>query len=226
MEGLIEVDIINPRGRKITLRCHPSDTISDLYKKYLENGGDKYIKHPKFIYVGEVILDRTLTVYDLGIEDGDRITVNGIEKGGEIGMAAKFTDPEKDGPVEINTVKDGPDYLIACDGINLFGNCHNIGCVANNKEVAHQFGFGTYDVIADRGTKRNPICPKCKVSFIPITAGFMNCYYEFIGQKIENNKIQNVNYKNETHGRGHIHYLKIENNVLPWKSLRITAKKL
>ena len=94
-----------------------------------------------------------------------------------------------------------PDYLIACDGLNLFGNCLNKGCVVYNKEVAHQLGFGTYDVIVDRGTEKKPVCPKCKVTFIPITARIKNCRYEFIGQKIENDKVQHVDDKNETYGR-------------------------
>ena len=48
MESLIKVRILDTKGKEIIVQCRPSDTISDLYKKYIENGGDKYIKHPKF----------------------------------------------------------------------------------------------------------------------------------------------------------------------------------
>ena len=73
--------------------------------------------------------------------------------------------------------------------------------------------------------KKKPVCHKCKVTFIPITARIKNCRYEFIGQKIENDEVQHVDYKNETYGREHIDDLKIENNVLPWLNLKITSKK-
>ena len=226
MESLIKVRLVDSKGRVMIVQCRPSDTISDLKKKYVENGGNKYIRNPKFKYDGE-ILEESVMLSDLEIEDYDCITVNETVRGGETGCATKFSDPEKQGPVEIDTVTEGPDYLIVCDGLNLFGNCLHKGCVAYNKEVSHQFGFGTYNAINDPQTDKRPICPMCEDAITPITAGFMNCRYQFIGTKFEKGDIKSVNYKNETHGNKHIHYLKTDSkNMSIWVELEITAKKL
>lgn len=212
MQDLIEVRIKDTKGRETIVQCRSNDKIHDLYKKYVKNGGE--LKKPQFRFDGEALWNWNLTLDDLGIENGDSIFASERCCGGLI-------------PVEINTtntVTDGPDYLTVCNGLNLFGNCQHKGCVAYNKEVSYKFGFGNYDAIDDIGAEKKPVCPKCNVSFIPVTAGFKNCLYEYIGKIVKYDHVLDVDDKNMTYG-GHIDEIIIKNNVSHWISLKITAKK-
>ena len=106
-EILIDVIIEDYRGGKISVRCSPNDKISDLYKRYVENGGNKNCDQFKF---EGMILKMSAKLSYYYIEDGDIINVTERARGGGIDMA----------PVKIDRIKDEPDYLITSDGLNLF----------------------------------------------------------------------------------------------------------
>ena len=184
----------------------------------------------RFFYGGKILNNPNYLskkVSELRIRNNSTIRVeesNNIIGGG---FAVPFSDPEKEGPIEIDVWKEAPDYRTVFDGLNLFGNCYNKSCVAYEKEVVHRFGFGTFDVLNDVHTNKRPVCPECEIPFIPITAGFMNCSYKYIGEKVENGQIKNVDWSKTTYGRKHVDYLESkEKNMSTWVSLKITASKI
>ena len=218
-----------------TIQCRPSDKISDLLLKFLRTVNNmKTLDNFLFVYRWRLTLNspymlsktvREVIIRNMGII---LVTENTEHALGETGFAAKFIDPEKEGPVEINTIVDGPKYLNGCSGLNLFGNCVWKECIAYNKEVNHQFGFGKYDVVNDiKSEKKRPICPMCKKSFVPTHAGFMNCSYIFHGKKVENNETRSVHYEKTTYGNAHADYFKLDlKNMGYWIELKITASPI
>ena len=110
--------------------------------------------------------------------------------------------------------------------MNLFGFCRNKKCLAYHKEVIHMFGYGTYDINKEN---EDIICPSCEF-LLPIdTCGFLYCNYSYTGKKIENNKIESVEYHNTNKKKDAVDYFfKGENNEnkSKWIELKITASPL
>ena len=222
----MKIFIQDIKGIKVEINVNSNDTIYEVKKKY----GDHYVM---LKYNGE-ILNNNKTIEYYGIEEEDIIIANQRVLGGEVGSVAKgLADPTKKGPVKWPTSKEGPDYLIVKNGINLFGNCKNKKCIAFNKEVCSPFGFGTFDLIEDLDAvnEKCPHCPACEFPLVKLeTCGFKKCRYSYIGTKIENkSNLVPVNYNGSISEDHKIDYFKAgkngENKSL-WIELKITANPL
>ena len=119
-------------------------------------------------------------------------------------------------------------------GINLFGRCPNPKCEAYKKEVCHNFGFGTFDLIKDLQSNNNkcPKCPSCKFLLYEVeNCGFMKCKYHYIGkQLIENKTIVKIDKNNTINDENKLEYIynakNGENNNFIWIELKISANEL
>ena len=230
----MRIKIIEAFGNSILIDVNVNDKISDVKEKYGFVG-------KQFIYDAEVLED-DMTIGDYGIKEEAKIVVKvvGPDRGGEVGAMAKgLADPTKKGPTRFSTTTEGPDYLSVGNGINLFGICRNKNkdingtCIAYNKEVCSNFGFGTFNLIKDLepDNEKCPKCPKCEFPLLKLeTGGFMNCNYSYIGTKIDNNnKIMPVNYSNWISEPNKLDYFQIGKNgeyKNIWIKLEITAKPL
>ncbi|KAA6386391.1 MAG: hypothetical protein EZS28_018082 [Streblomastix strix] len=56
-------------------------------------------------------------------------------------------------------------------GLTVEGICTNNSCLAYNKKVIHNVGFGEFDIL-----KSEAFCPMCKESIIPLAPGFSQCF--------------------------------------------------
>jgi hypothetical protein len=222
---IITVIIKKLRNSENEIEIDTNNTILDLKKKY---------GNPSIVlkYDG-VILENEAKIKDYEIEEGDTIIATDKVIGGEIGSIAKgFTDPTKVGPVRYATTTEGPDYLIVEGGINLFGICINKNCIAYKKEVSSPFGFGTFDLMKDLDpdSEKCPKCPSCEIPLLKLeTCGFMLCKYKYNGKKIENDKLDSVNYEKAISEPDKVDYFdagKNGENKSLWIELKITAYPL
>ena len=227
----MKIIIIDSSGNRIFIEVKGNDTIRELHKKYSKKIGNYQEKN--YHFNGEILeFDETIDSYD--ICENSFIYVLGVFKGGETGSSAKsFVDPTIKGPTRVKTTYEGPFYLTVTYGINLFGHCYNPKCDAHKLEVCHRFGYGTFDLIKDFNPE-SPNCPKCPACETPLlkldTCGFMQCKYHYIGKKVENDKIEKVNYeKTISKGDDEIDYFsagKDDENKSLWIELKITASKI
>ena len=218
----ITIKIMEPKGRAKKIKIDKKNTIKDLKLKI-------GIPDVHLVYYGQILSD-SLRTEDYGIKNGETINYIGIFTAGEVGSLMKgFTNPKKIGPIRYSTIKDGPNYLIPENGINLFGNCKNKNCIAYKKEVCSPFGFGTFDLIndLDQDNEKCPKCPACESSLLNLeTCGFMNCRFKYVGIKVENGKNVDVNYENSIFEPNELDYFdagKDWGNKDMWIELKISA---
>ena len=207
--------------RDISIECNKNDKVSDLLIKFLNTVNS-------IIPLEEIRLTFMSGFRILNSSENLSKTVTQMRIKNYQFIILYDTDGllKRSGEIERSSKEDGPEYFNICDGLNLIGNCLCKNCMAYKKKVVHQFGFGIYDVINDIKSDIRPVCPMCKIPFIPTTIGFFNCYYEYYGKKAENDKIKNASYYEQIGKDDYIDYLKIEEkNMLIWISLKVKAEK-
>ena len=221
------------RGDTFIVFASFEDRISDIIEKFRNISGDK--SSLKFVYSAK-LLDPKKSLLESGIKQNCIISVVRFEHvvGGEVGGQAKgIADPTKKAPVKWATSTDGPFYLTVKKGINLFGFCQNKACQAYKKEVCSPFGFGSFDLIEDLNpnNKKCPKCPACEYLLLKLeSAGFLQCEYQYIGKKFENDEIIPVDYRGRTNKTNdYLDYVdagKEGENKSLWVKLKIIANSL
>ena len=106
----------------------------------------------------------------------------------------------------------------------MFGFCQKITCKAFKKEVI--FNDGDDGIINKKfnleENAENIRCPICNEIFVPKTCGFWDCEYQFIGDKMENGKIEHVDTKcKETKDNDFDYFDSLENSNKIWMNLTI-----
>lgn len=221
-------------GIPVTVSASFEDRISDIIEKFRYISGD-FDPSLMFIYLSRR-LDPKKSLLESGIKHNCYIIVirTSNYKGGEVGSQAKgIADPTKKAPVKWATSTDGPFYLTVKKGINLFGFCQNKACQAYKKEVCSPFGFGSFDLIEDLNpnNKKCPKCPACEYLLLKLeSAGFLQCEYQYIGKKFENDEIIPVDYRGRTNKTNdYLDYVdagKEGENKSLWVKLKIIANSL
>ena len=120
-------------------------------------------------------------------------------KGGADSYDFMFIDPSNSNIKELKISKNGPEWTVISEGLNIFGICENNKCKAHNKEVIFRT-LKDRSSLPGEGLIFNMIeniwkirCPICNKIFRPKTCGFYNCEYQFIGKKIEDGEVESYN---------------------------------
>ena len=106
--------------------------------------------------------------------------------------------------------------------MNLFGNCINKKCKANNKEVIYKVGINKkFDVFKD---KKKIICPICSKNFLPKTMGFWKCEYQIKGEKLNEGDYEDIDINGkETREKYFEYFDPYKTGTISWTSLEIFA---
>ena len=77
-------------------------------------------------------------------------------------------------------------------GINLFGICTNVNCIAYNKEVIDmKKNVKEINLVKEHGLM---ICPMCKNNCLAKNVGFYKCYYNIYTLKYDEATEENIKY--------------------------------
>lgn len=214
-------------GSKITLDVDPNDTIENIKARIQDIRG--FPPDQQILIFNIERLDDNRTLKDYNIDDGYELYLIIRLRGGEFGDSGKiFTDPTKVSPNEIKLTENGPFYRTVKNGMNLHGICKNKKCLAFGKEVIYMFGYGTFDLFNSDDTSKIE-CPSCECFFPVETCSFLFCKYSYIGKKIENDKIEKVEYSNVNSKKDAVDYFYKggnKENTSTWIQLKITASRL
>ena len=105
-------------------------------------------------------------------------------------------------------------------GLNLFGICKKKTCQAFDKEVIYKVGINK--IFNLQNNVLNIKCPICDGIIVPKTCGFLECEYQFLGDKIEEGALKHVEIKSkETKGDNFEYFDPYENESSLWLNLDI-----
>ena len=178
--------------RKIGFTCSYEDKFSDIIKQYRLKSEDYYMNE-KFINNGKE-MNPMYTVTELGLSPYSIIEVIQCAQVNGGGLAMEFTDVSKNNILELGFSEDAPSYRAACQGINIFGDCHCKKCSAYKKEVVIPIEEEKLDLIKN---KEDFFCPECGSYIKPKTVGFYKCKYSIYGKKYENGNIKDFSINGE-----------------------------
>lgn len=178
-ESTCEIFVKPTNGKTFPIHCRSFDTISDMKKRIKEMLPISL--DDQAIVFGKKVLEDDCTLSYYNIEKRATVILVPILHGG--GEVPRFVNMENTDGVEIREFSDSaPDWRIVTSGLNVEGICKNSSCKAYNRRVLFRIGYGVFDLLRE-GKKCK--CPMCKKIFLPITCGFHNCYYNWVGHKID-----------------------------------------
>ena len=147
-------------------------------------------------------------------------------KGGVI-PDLEFIDPSDASIKQFPLSKKAPKWRIISEGLNIFGICENPECEAHKKEVI--FRTLKDSTLPEEGLVFNMVenrvnirCPICNKIFDPITCGFYNCEYQFIGTKKVNFDTEDYDSKTkEAKGNKLEYFVASKEKQAKWYELKI-----
>ncbi len=127
---------------------------------------------------------------------------------------------------DIKYSKDAPEWRGCIDGLNIEGLCLNKTCKAYGKQIICPIGMGKIiDLVQDIHQVKCPICSK---NVEPITCGFTNCQYTWLGMK-KDEKGDWVRVRSNIWWsiEGEYRYFDpTENGSCEWRQLKILTKPI
>ena len=158
------------------------------------------------------------------INNGDKLEVKYEDKilGGELGGLEFVNVDELTKGKDLKDSDHGKEWRKIDIGLNLFGNCINKKCKANNKEVIYKVGINKkFDVFKD---KKKIICPICSKNFLPKTMGFWKCEYQIKGEKLNEGDYEDIDINGkETREKYFEYFDPYKSGTTTWTSLEIFA---
>ena len=108
-------------------------------------------------------------------------------RGGGGGAPSSFGFNSMNQPVNIEFSQSAPDWRAVSPGISWFGDCYNSECVAFNKEVVSNHGFGVFDVRNERNKAKCMMCEQ-SIGMVDV-CGFFDCKFRYFGV-LENGEVR------------------------------------
>ena len=241
----MKIFIITITGKKLTFDVEPTDTIENLkykiYKEYYIKGYERQksnetpkeiIENPRMINIGGPEPDYQRIVFEgMQLENNRTFSDYKIQKestlylilrlrGGGGSIPLNFVDVENGVIKKLEFSNSAPIWRCVTEGLNLFGICKNVDCIAKDDEVVFQVGI--YQKFNLQENISNIKCPICNGIIIPKTCGFWKCEYQFVGDKIEGGALKHVDTKcKETKDDDFEYFSPYDNDSALWVNLTI-----
>lgn len=216
--NLMLINVILLNGQTIEIQVSEMNTVWDL-KMIIEEKIGLPSDQQRIIFDGKGLLnEKQLSDYGVQNESIMHVFVP-LACGG--GYDFGFADVTKDGKI-IKSSKSAPKWRMVQMGLCLEGYCKNPTCKAYLRLVIVNIGpqvcyqLGTSD-------KRESKCPMCHKFVNPVTCGFYNCKYRFLGTKQTENGA--VKIKTEWKETGKNYFRFDENNKAQWANLVIETRR-
>lgn len=209
------------------LRTDPSQTLEYIAKNKIRKTVHCPVNEQKLFFKGSS-LNNEQTLNGCGIIDGNIIELRVVQKENTV---IKFADVENTNSITLTFSDDAPKWRGILEGFNLFGECQLPGCEAKGQEVICPIGFtngneqyekGCFDM--NEAIDENLIkCPICDGIIEPMSYGFYNCEYQFVGQKIEEGKLKDYDSGVKKTHEDDFEYFNPDKNgkVARWKKLLV-----
>ena len=138
------------------------------------------------------------------------------------GGGFSFANIEND-PTKLRWNSKAPNWRIAKPGLCLEGRCSNSSCKAFNNMVIMNIGLPIVYQLGMIGQKPTN-CPICNQYVKPITCGFNNCEWRYIGLKETKNGIERVESDWQKVPDEYHRFNDDENSLVSWSSLVIETR--
>jgi large subunit ribosomal protein L40e len=206
-------------GYCIPIYIESTDTVLRLKNLICEKEGIP-ADQQRLIYGGYQLIDNK-TLMEYKIEDGSIVHLVLRLRGGGCASFADVTN--RDAFQNHNWSSDAPVWRRAMPGLAIEGLCDNRACEAFRHMVIVNQGFRDFDLIVDRD-KGGVCCPLCKTAVKPVTCGFNNCWFKFVGQKAGTSKIISIPWDKVTDEYRRCNELK--SGTVVWSRFLISVRRI
>ena len=181
----INITVKTLTGKSINLQIDPSQPVEYLKNLVEVLTGVPSVKQ-RLVFKGKLLEDDSdLSTYELCPDSIIHSVLCFRRGGGGVPSSIKFNSMNQ--PANIELSQSAPDWRAVSPGISWFGDCYNSECVAFNKEVVSNHGFGVFDVRNERNKAK---CMMCKQSFGMVdVCGFFACKFRYFGV-LENGEVR------------------------------------
>jgi len=227
----IQVEI---EKRKAEIKASPDMTIRELVEA-IDIATGIPSSTARVIYDSEILNHEHKTLKELGIKDGEKVSVL---RGSEIGVKIDetvvlencmidFVDIANEKGIEKRQWSDkAPKWRMVKYGLSVEGICKNANCEANGKYVIINKEIGkVFDLHEDYESNK---CPICSERVVIELCAFNNCLYTYVGKKYtESGKpavVKSQDWKDA--GDEYNRYNPEKSGMTKWFSLKISTREL
>ncbi len=185
-----EIFVKTLTGHTVTIGVDPNETVLAVQRK-IKKVTDLPIDEQRLIFAGKQ-LEPELTVAHYNIEKESTLHLvlrlrggGGPEYqpggGGKKSFAFAEMDPTKAKTLQFDD--SAPAWRVASPGINIEAYCNSVDreCSARGRlYIDGTTRFGDFDVGTDMAK-----CPQCWTNHKPVTCGFTDCWWRFVGRKAD-----------------------------------------
>ena len=185
--GTKQIHVKTLTGKSLSLDVPLSASVSDV-KTMVQDKEGIPPDQQRLIFDGMQLEDECNLLRGYCIEEDDTLHLVLRLRGGGLGpgLGMEFTNvADEKGPEKIKWSKEAPEWRRARRGLCIEGKCANRRCKAYSHMVIMNQEYTDFDLINDAYLCT---CPICREGVVPITCGFNNCEWKFIGRKVEPGK--------------------------------------
>ena len=172
-----QITVKTQTGKSIDFIIDPSQSVKYL-KSLIQVQSGIPTDQQRLVFKGKLLEDESdLNTYELCPDSILHLVLR--LRGGGCGVPSSFEFNSMSQQVNIEFSESAPDWRAVNPGISWFGDCFNSECVAFNKEVVSNHGFGVFDVRTERSKAK---CMMCKQTFGNVdVCGFFACKFRYFG---------------------------------------------
>ena len=218
-------------GSTYSLDVEPSTTIGQLKQMWYEEAhtNAESAQGMCFTFDGDILDQDDQTLQSYGVEDQSNlewVDINSTSRNiGNMGM--KFVDVSNTAGLKRKAWSTkAPEWRRARHGLSLEGQCTTASCKAHKQQVVMPIGYTKFDFGSDDAESMT-VCPLCKNYVAPVSCGFNNCWWRFMGKRVETPRTRPVRRVGDwTQADNAYHYFEqYSPDIVTWLNLTLEVVK-